>query len=63
VEYLGQLNSPSKKRKSNIEKWKKFEEEIQLSEEEKYQEEYNKLFGENQKIENTFLFKKIRLKI
>jgi hypothetical protein len=41
----------------------KFEEETQLSEEENdYQNEYNKLFGEDQEIESIVLYKK-KLKI
>jgi hypothetical protein len=33
----------------------KCEEEVQLSEEEEYQNKYNKLFGEDQEIENIVL--------
>jgi hypothetical protein len=37
----------------------KFEEEIQVNEEEKeYQDEYNKLFGEDQETESIILYKK-----
>jgi hypothetical protein len=40
---------------------KKFEEKIQLSEEEEYQNEYNKLLKNNQEIESIILYKENKI--